>query len=539
MVIGIGMIGGLGLFIFGMIFMSDALQRVAGSKLKDGLSKLTHTKMRAIILGIIVTMMIQSSSATTVMTVGFVNAGIMSLYQAIGIIMGANIGTTFVTQLISFNFEMFAPLIVGLGVLFYVVNRNKTFKDSANIFIGFGILLLGMALMKESISPLRDAPIFVQLVTQFNNPLIGLMVGLLMTAMLQSSAATAGMLIALAGSGMININMAFPVLLGSNVGTCVTALLSSIGANPTAKKAAVIHILIKVIGAFIFLIYFRFPVQAFVEWLTPLRVERQIANANTLFNLLNVMALYPFTNQIVGLSHKIIKGEDPIKQKTLKYVNDELLNTPDIAITQMKKEVIRLFDLVEKQLKLSGKALIHKDLSLCQQIFDREEKINEIENTLFEYIIKITSTDLKSSQIDQITLISKMITDLERVADLAENLAELTSVKDKNKMVFSSQALEDLKILQSKIEDLFFMTRHVYEEDDLSRYDEIKSLRVDIDEKIDQFQHNHINRIQQNQFLLQSEIIFLDALNNMERITNHSMNILNAISRAYRDLEKK
>jgi phosphate:Na+ symporter len=422
MIQAIGVIGGLGLFIFGMIFMSDALQRVAGSQLKNLLATLTKKKFYAVIVGIIVTVILQSSSATTVMTVGFVNAGLLNLNQAIGIIMGSNIGTTVVTQLISFNFEIFAPLIVAVGVTLFILFKDKKLKNSANIFIGFGILLMGMGLMKSAIGPLRDSPLFAEAIVRFNNPLFGLMIGLVITAILQSSAATAGILIAVAGSGLMDIGMAFPVLLGSNIGTCVTALLSSIGTNKTAKRAAMIHVIIKVIGAMAFLAFLRYPVQNFVSMIDPYRIERQIANANTIFNVITVLMIYPFSNKIVALSFKLVKGVDELKREDLRYVNDGLIQTPDLAIEQLKKEILRIFNIVEKQLVISKKTLLEYDKRLCLFVLENEIVINKIEKELFGYIMKLTGQSLSTDQINKVAAMSKTVTDLERIADLAENL---------------------------------------------------------------------------------------------------------------------
>jgi len=527
----IGLAGGLGLFIFGMIYMSDALQKFAGSKLKDWIAALTKKKIYAVLVGIFITILIQSSSATTVMTVGFVNAGILSLNQAIGIIMGANIGTTVVTQLISFNFEMYAPLIIGLSVVAYVLGKNKQQKNIASIFIGFGLLLLGMGLMKETISPLRDSPVFIDLIINLSNPVIGLLVGLVMTALLQSSAATAGILIAIAGSGLLNINMAFPVLLGSNIGTCVTALLSSIGATKTARKAAVIHVTIKVIGAILFMAYLRFPLQSLVETMNPLRVERQIANANTIFNVMTVLMVYPFSDKIVKFSHKLVRGQDKMKKGHLTYVNDDLIFTPDVAIQQMKKEVLALFGLVEKQLNLSKKALMQYDDRICRTVFENEECINQIEGGMFQFIIKLTGQNLNEGQMRQVTTVSKTVTDLERVADLAENQTELAVIMKDNQLKLSDKAAEELTQLYEKATILFETSRQIYKSEDMDLKIEMDQVLDDTHRLLETSQINHLERTRTQQYNTQAEVVFLDALGNLERIGAHAMSIVRTVSR--------
>lgn len=527
----IGVVGGLGLFIFGMIFMSDALQKLAGSQLKNLLATLTRKKFYAVIIGIIVTVIIQSSSATTVMTVGFVNAGLLNLNQAIGIIMGSNIGTTVVTQLISFNFEAFAPLIIAISVALFLILKEKRLKNTANIFIGFGILLMGMGLMKDAIGPLSDSQAFINAIIRFNSPFFGLMIGLVTTAILQSSAATAGILIAVAGSGLMDIGMAFPVLLGSNIGTCVTALLSSIGTNKTAKRAAIIHVIIKVIGAAAFMAYLRYPVQNFVYSVDPLRIERQIANANTIFNVITVLMVYPMSQKIVDISYKFVKGSDELRREDLRYVNDGLIQTPDLAVAQLKKEIVRVFNIVEKQLVLSKKTLLDYDKKLCLFVLENEIVINKIEEGLFEYIIKLTGQSLNGNQIDRVAAMSKTLTDLERIADLAENLTELSMVTHDNKMDFSIDARKELEILFEKVMEIFLGARHIFETEDLTEKDLVFTIHDEIDSLSEDFQISHVNRVRNQVSSTQSEIVFLDALGNLERIGNHSKNIVQSVER--------
>lgn len=527
----IGIVGGLGLFIFGMIFMSDALQRLAGSQLKSLLATLTKKRFNAVLIGIIVTIIVQSSSATTVMTVGFVNAGLLNLNQAIGIIMGSNIGTTVVTQLISFNFEIFAPLIIGVSVALFLVFKDKKRKNIANILIGFGILLMGMGLMKDALGPLRDSQVFADAIVRFNNPFFGLMIGLIITAILQSSAATVGILIAVAGSGLVNISMAFPVLLGSNIGTCVTALLSSMGTNKTAKRAAIIHVMIKVLGALAFLVYLRYPVQNFVSMVDPFRIERQIANANTIFNVLTVLMLYPFSDKIVALSYKIIKGTDELKREDLRYVNDELIKTPDLAIVQLKKEIMRMFSIVEKQLLLSKKTLLEYNEKYCHFVTENETVINKIEKELFDYIIKLTGQTLSPYQIDKVAVMSKTVTDLERVADLAENLMELSMVTHDNNMDFSEDVRKELEALFDKAMEIYRLARHIFETEELLKKNLVLSLHDNIESLSEEFQISHFNRVRNQISNTQSEIVFLDALSNLERISNHSKNIVQSVAR--------
>lgn len=531
MTVAIGLIGGLGLFLFGMIFMGDALQKAAGAKLKDLLATLTQKKIYGILMGCIVTVIIQSSSATTVMTVGFVNAGLLNLTQAIGIIMGSNIGTTVTAQLVSFDIEVVAPLIIGIAVGVYLLARNKRTKNIANIFIGFGILFLGMGLMKEAIRPLKDSQVFVDAIVNFNNPIIGLMTGLAITAVLQSSAATTGLLIAVAGSGLVTIEMAFPVILGSNIGTCVTALLSSLGTNKTAKRAAIIHIVIKVIGALAFLIYLRFPVQSLVKYMTPLKVERQIANAHTIFNILTVIAVYPFSSKIVELSHKIIRGEDERLRGDLKYVDSRLLATPDIAIGQIKKEILRMFNIVNQQLINSKKIFLEYDRRLSNNVFETEEVVNKIETSLVEYTVSLTSKTLNEEQIDRVALFARTITDVERIGDLAENLVEMSSVNQRNRLDFSDTAKTEIKELFDRVTKIYTLSRNAFEFENMEYSTEINTLNKEIKALGELYMFNHIKRVKKPDYNTQTELVFLDTLSNLERIGNHSKNITESVLR--------
>jgi phosphate:Na+ symporter len=531
MLIFIGLFGGLGLFIFGMIFMGEALQKTAGSKLKDLISTFTDNRIYGMLIGTIVTIILQSSSATTVMTVGFVNAGLMNLSQSIGVIMGSNIGTTVTAQLISFNFDVFAPLIIGIGVTTYLAARDKKMKNAANIFIGFGILFLGMGLMKDSMKPLRESQVFIEAMINFNSPVLGLMVGLVITAVLQSSAATTGLLIALAETGAINIQMAFPIILGSNIGTCVTAIISSVGSNNTAKRAAVIHIIIKTIGALVFLLFLRGPVESIVMMMTPMKVERQIANAHTIFNIATVLALYPFSNLIVKMSYKIVKGEDRVSREELRYIDERLIETTDIAIEQTKKEISRIFAIVDKQLSMSKKVILEYDEKICDIVFENERIINSLEKKLVEYIIRLTGKDLSDKQIDNIAVLSRTITDIERIADLAENLAELAVVNNRNKMNFSKEAKEEIEIIFDKSIEIYNLSKEMFnKEEDIIAHKVIK-----IDEEIkrmsEDFQNRHIKRIKSNNYDAKTEIVFLDALSNLERIGNHSKSITHSVKR--------
>lgn len=525
----IGIIGGLGLFLFGMTYMGDGLQRAAGDKLKNLLAVLTKNKLMGVLVGAVVTMIIQSSSATTVMTVGFVNAGLMNLQQAIGIIMGANIGTTVTAQLVAFELTDIAPLIIGLGVFLYFAGKKKKIKDTAQILIGFGILFLGMSLMKDAMKPLRDSPIFREALTNFKNPYVGIFTGFAITAILQSSSATTALLISIASSGMISIDMAFPIIFGQNIGTCVTAMLSGVGANIAAKRAAVMHMLFNVIGTLIFLFILRKPVEFIVLKISPEIIERQIANAHTLFNIINVIVLFPFANMIVRAAEKIVKGEDDENISEVKYIDNRLMATPPIAIAQASRELLRMGKLVERQYNIAIHAFIEKDGKLTQEVFEIEKHVNKLESCILDFLVSLTKKSLTDKERDILVTLMNTLNDIERVGDHADNIAELAQYKIDNNVNFSDKA-------KNEMINMFNLTKEVYKTSLIA----FKTANIDVskevllkDDKIDELEKslrkNHIERLNNSVCSPKAGIIFLDAIGNLERIGDHSSNIALAI----------
>ncbi|MDI6601603.1 MAG: Na/Pi cotransporter family protein [Thermoanaerobacteraceae bacterium] len=355
-----GLLGGLALFLYGMRLMGDSLQKTAGDGMKHFIEILTTNRVMGAFAGLIVTSIIQSSSATTVMVVGFVNAGLMTLEQAVGVIMGANIGTTVTAQLIAFRLSDIAPIAVAVGVAMWFFSPKKSYQQVGEIIIGFGILFMGMEIMSSSVKPLKDIPEFTNLILILgHNRFLGVLVGFLMTAVIQSSSVTIGILQALAFQGLIPIEVALPVLFGDNIGTTVTALLASIGTNKTARRAALVHMFFNIIGTVIFLIILG-PVTSIVK-ATSVDVARQIANAHTLFNVTNTIIQLPFSNYLVRLVKYLLPGEVAVEEKGLKYLDERILETPSIAVVQAYKEVIRMGYISLQNLKTSMEAFFEND----------------------------------------------------------------------------------------------------------------------------------------------------------------------------------
>ena len=523
--IAFGLIGGLGLFLFGMTYMGTALQKSAGSRMKNILAALTKNRLIGVVVGALVTMVIQSSSATTVMTVGFVNAGLMNLTQAIGIIMGANIGTTVTAQLVAFKLTDIAPLVLGIGVAFWFGSKKKKVKETAGIFIGFGLLFLGMAMMKDAITPLKELEAFKTAITSFNNPIVGIFTGFAITAILQSSSATTGLLIAVAGSGLMTIEMAYPILFGENIGTCVTAMLAGIGANKTAKRAALMHLIFNVLGTVLFLIFLRIPVQYLVEYLSPGNIERQIANAHTLFNIICVIIMLPFAGWIVKIAERLIKGDDKEKEGDLKYVDERLFATPVVALVQVSKEVLRMAKMVEQQLIDSRVAIMNNDEDMVYSIFEKEKHVNAIEKELLEYMVSLSKLSLTGRQRDKIATLMNTINDVERVGDHADNIAELALVNIENGAKFSEMAKEELTGMFELVTDAYKLSILTYKTTESELGNKVFEKEYKINEMEKKFRKSHIKRLNEGACVTQTGIIFLDKISNLERVGDHSANI--------------
>ena len=372
-----GIFGGLGLFLYGMKLMSDGLENIAGEKLKSILEKITSNKIMGILVGTVVTAVIQSSSATTVMVVSFVNAGLMSLLQATGVILGSNIGTTITAQMVSFNLEVVAPIFIGIGAILMLISKKKKVKDIAVISVGFGILFMGMGLMSSSMKPIAELSVFKDVIIVMGRySILGVLVGIVMTAIVQSSSATTSILVALAAAGTIDLNVAFPIVLGCNIGTCVTAILASLTANKTAKKAALLHLLFKIFGTIIFL-----PLTAYiikmVIYLTPSNLGRQVANAHTIFNILTTIVVLPISQYFVKFVDKILPDDEEKEICGSIYLDKKLLETPVVASTQVIKETIRMAKIARDNFKLSMKAFFSDEEQNIELIYKNENIDNK------------------------------------------------------------------------------------------------------------------------------------------------------------------
>ena len=519
-------LGGLGLFLYGMNVMGDGLQKSAGERLKRLIEILTNNRILGVLVGALVTMVIQSSSGTTVMVIGFVNAGLMSLPQAAGVIMGANIGTTITAQLIAFKLTDYAPLAVAIGVAIWMIAKKKKWKNLGEILIGFGILFIGMDMMGAGLKPLASNPAFETMIVNLkDNPLLGMLVGVLLTTVVQSSSASIGLLQALAAQGAIGIDIAFPILFGENIGTTTTGLISSLGANKTAKRAAIIHFLFNLIGTFIFIFILRLPIERLVTYLSPENISRQIANAHTLFNLINVLIQLPFAGLLVKIAIKLVPGEDTGEKQAAKYLDLRIIETPSIALGQVRKEIVRMGDLVADNLRRSKIALIENDSKEIEKTLEQEAIINKLQKEISEYLIQVSNAPLSNEQHNQVNVYFHNIGDIERIGDHAENLVELAEEKIAGDYLFSVDAVEELNIIFDKCQTGF---RYAMEAFELNQEEPARrALKIEnqVDEIESAYRQNHISRLNQGLCVTGAGIIYLDVISNLERISDHSSNV--------------
>ena len=528
MEIAIGIMGGLGLFLYGMNLMGEALEKAAGSKLKKIIELLTSNIFMGVIVGTIVTAIIQSSSATTVMVVGFVNAGIMTLPQAVGVIMGANIGTTVTAQLVSIDINGLAPIALGIGIILYLFTNKPKTKHIAEVLIGFGILFTGMDFMKEAVKPLAEYSGFTNALLTFGKyPILGLLLGFGITAIIQSSSASMGMLVVLASQGLIPLNSALPILYGQNIGTCVTSLLSSIGASISARRAALIHLMFNVLGTIIFLIFLNGIVVKAVVYMDPDNVARQIANVHTIFNITSTLMLLPFNRIIIKLATKLVPDNNTEDDdvKVVKYIDDRMIETPSIALVNVEKETLRMGEKSRESLDSAMTGIFEKSEKDLSNTLKKEKVINELQKTILNYLLKLSKAPLNEESREVIDSLFNTVNDIERIGDHAENLAELGKSSIVNDVVFSDNARSELSDMYNKVLSTYTYSLESMRTSDVDLACKVIKMeeQVDIMEKTCRL--NHMRRLNNNMCSIDNGIIYLEILTNLERVSDHAVNI--------------
>ena len=527
--IAIGIMGGLGLFLYGMNLMGDGLQKSAGSKLKRIIELLTSNVIMGVLVGMVVTMVIQSSSATTVMVVGFVNAGIMSLTQAIGVIMGANIGTTITAQLVSLDVDFLAPVALGIGIVIYMFSNKPKHKNIAEILIGFGILFTGMDFMKEAVKPLAGYQGFTDMLLSFgHHPILGVLMGFAITAIVQSSSASMGMLIALASQGLIPITAALPILYGENIGTCVTSLISSIGASRNARRAAIMHLTFNVLGSMIFMFILSKPIVAIVTAIDPTDAARQIANAHTLFNVINVIVLLPFNKLIVKLALKLVpetKSEQDDDDKVVKYIDDRMIETPSIALANIVKETLRMGEKSKESLNAAMDGIVDKSKEKIELSFKREKLINELQKSILNYLLKLSKASLNEDSRETVDALFNTVNDIERIGDHAENIAELAKDIVDLEISFSDVGIGELKDMYNKVVSTYTYALEAMRTSNVELACKVIKMEEQVDMMEKSCRANHMNRLNSSSCSIESGVIYLDIISNLERVSDHAVNI--------------
>ena len=528
----LSMAGGLGLFLFGIRTMGDGLENAAGAKLKRMLEVLTGNRFLAVLVGFVVTAIIQSSTATTVMVVGFVNAGMMSLAQAVGVIMGANIGTTVTSLLIALNFSSVAAAAVLVGVILMLASKKTVVKNLGAIFTGFGLLFLGIDMMSDSMAPLRESAGFMNFIVTVSEsplrPLFGIILGIVMTAVLQSSSASVGVLQTLAMQGLVPLKFSVFVLFGQNIGTCLTALFSTVGAKKNSKRAAVIHLLFDLIGTGIFILIALLA--PYVEWIEKLSPDpmAQIAISHIVFNIVSTVVMFPFANVLVKLSCLLVPGKDDSESEMhCKFIDDRLLNTPPFAVMQVSKEVARMAKLARENFETSAHALINRSDKDLDKVMENEEIINYLNHHITSYLVKLNALDITDSDSDYIARVFHAINDIERVGDHAINLAEAAQHNIGEGLKFSDPAREELNQLCGSVVTLLERSMAAFDNQSLSDNEakELSDLEEHIDDLTLECQDSHIFRLNRKECNTEAGMLYLNTITDFERVGDHAINI--------------
>ncbi len=526
----IGLLGGLALFLYGMTSMSEGLKNAAGAKMQGILSKVTSIPILGILVGTLVTLVIQSSSATTVMVVSFVNAGLMNLTQAISVILGANIGTTITAQLIAFNLSDYFFIFIIVGFLLDFISKNSVIKYIGQFSLGFGILLMGLSFMSSSMEPLKDSPTFMQLIVEYGDiTIIGFLIGMLLTMILQSSSATIGILIALSFNNLMPLETAIAVVLGLNVGTCATTLLASIGTTISAKRAAIAHLIFNITGAVLCMLILPWFTEL-IEFITPtdsLAVE--IANAHTVFNIINTVIFYPFVGKLAAFVTKILPDHTPPKPSVTKYIDERVLETPAMAINLAKEEMHHLGEVTCDNLERAMNAFLAMDVKAADKVFYTEKNIDIITHEIIEYLAQITRRELTPDQAEDYNRLLHAVNDIERVGDHSENIVELLINGVDNGIKMSDAAKNELAEMAELVVATFRMSIEAFEEKDLAKAQMVLTMEDKIDYMEKTLRKLHIDRLSDGRCQPFAGIVFLDVNNTLERVGDHASNIAKVV----------
>lgn len=532
----LALIGGLGLFLFGMTLMGEGLQLAAGDRMRKMLEKLTKGRIRGVFVGAGITSLIQSSSATTVMLIAFVNAGLMTFTQSVAVILGADIGTTITAQIVAFKVETLVFPFIAAGLIMYLVGNRRNIKYTGEVILGFGILFLGMVIMKGAMHPLQVSGTFENWISSYGQHwILGLLFGILITSIVQSSSATTGMLIAMAAAGVLGtgpeaLRIAIPVVLGCNIGTCITAAVASIGTSISAQRVAVAHYLFKITGVILFLPFLKWYPDL-VIWVSDLfgakstDIARQIAWSHTIFNVLMTLIWLPFMNQFIKLVKFIRKGEAPIAARDPLYLDPRTLKSPDLALEMAKKEITRMARVSHEMLKSSVGFLAKIDKTGKKALLEEENIVDSLANEITNYLTRLSEETLTDEQSEQMVGLMHAVNDLERIGDHAENIMYLAASKQENSQEFGSVAVSELAQISDKVLEMNDGMIRSFETGDPQMAAEFQTYEGEIDSMASTFRRNHINRQSVKECDLGAGVVFLDVLTNLERVGDLTNNV--------------
>lgn len=538
----LSLLGGLAMFLYGMDLMGKALEKKAGGKLKNILATFTSNKFKGFLLGLAVTAVIQSSSATTVMVVGFVNSGLMTLGQAVGVIMGANLGTCVTSWILSLTGisggdifwlqllkpDSFTPVFAFVAIIMLVAFKNNSKKqDTATIFMGFAILMYGMEFMSSAVSGLKDVPEFTEILLFFSNPIMGVLVGLVLTAIIQSSSASVGILQALSITGRVSYATAIPIIMGQHIGTCITALISSFGANKNAKRAAVIHLLFNVIGT-VLCIGIYLIVTAAVDLseviespVTPLSVA--VIHTSTI--LLSILVEFPLSKYLEKLAGLIVRDDKNPKDEVFALLDERLLSTPSIAIERSRTVAVKMARVSAESIKDSFKLIFEYDEKLAQSVRDAEEKVDKYEDSLGTYLVKVSSKSMSEADSHEVSKLLHMIGDFERISDHAVNMVESAEEIHSKGLSFSSAAKNEIMAMMDAVSEIIGLSLEAFENNDLVKATQVEPLEQVVDSLKLQLKSAHVNRLRKNECTIEMGFVLSDLLTNLERVSDHCSNI--------------
>lgn len=527
----LSLIGGLGLFLYGMTVMGDSIEKAAGAKMRSFLDFFTKNRFIGMLFGMLFCAIVQSSSATTVMVVSFVNAGLMNLVQAAGVIMGANVGTTITSQLVAFNLSQAAPIFLILGVIVTMFCKNNKVKQIGEVVLGFGVLFMGLSLMSGSMEGMKESPFVVNLLHGINNPFLGIVIGFTITAIIQSSSVTVSIVLLMAQQGLLPLWICFYIILGCNIGSCTTALLASISGNKDAKRAAMIHFLFNIIGTIVIatiLLFGESWIEAGIRGISGDNIGRCVANAHTFFKVFQVLILFPFAQWIVKLTYLLVPDKADGEKKEgfqLEYIGPSSVFSPNTAVVEVIKELERMGNMAVDNLKKAVNVLIKPEDKAIQEVYETEQKINYMNHAITDYLVKISQSTLPIDDMKNIGGLFHVVNDIERIGDHAENAAESAVLRKEKNISFSKEAVSELLEMLDRVIKITNYSLDMFSNNSKEHLQEILDLEDGIDQMERDLQEAHVQRLKKGQCRQEAGMLFSDIISGLERVADHATNI--------------